>query len=124
VSDPGTPLILINGVGQTGLGFNWGDGFVTDSAILTNPPTSVSDPRGFFAADEVSTRGYRIVLAPHSYGPSVTGQAVASTFGSVLWERLSRSWGSKHPAADLAVAGIRQQYAGEPCLTIVEDVGS
>lgn len=60
------PLILINGVGQTAYGFNWGDGFITDAAKISQ--FRLSDPRGFFAADNAANRDYKIVLAPHTYG--------------------------------------------------------
>ena len=84
-SDPGTPLILVNGVGQTGLGFNWGDGFATDAQTLTSAPAGVSDPRGFFGADDVVTRGFRTVLAPHSCVRAICNGADS---GKQLWQHL------------------------------------
>lgn len=47
-------------------GFNWGDGFVTDSSIISN--TGVSNPRSWFSRDRLATTLYRTVLAPHVYG--------------------------------------------------------
>eukprot|EP00878_Enallax_costatus_P041766 GHUV01048648.1.p1 GENE.GHUV01048648.1~~GHUV01048648.1.p1 ORF type:complete len:153 (+),score=34.87 GHUV01048648.1:1305-1763(+) len=54
------------------------------------------------------------VQAPHIYGPSVTGQTIAATSGSTLFDRLFRSWGSKSPAANLNLAGIQQNYGVVP----------
>lgn len=51
-------------------GFNWGDGFITDAAKISQ--FKLSDPRGFFTADNAASRQYEIVLAPHTYGkPSI-----------------------------------------------------
>jgi hypothetical protein len=66
VGDSSPPVILVNGVGQTAYGFNWGDGFITDAAKISQ--FRLSDPRGFFAADVAAARNYKIVLAPHTYG--------------------------------------------------------
>lgn len=49
-------------------GFNWGDGFITDAAKISQ--FKLSDPRGFFTADNAASRQYEIVLAPHTYGKS------------------------------------------------------
>lgn len=74
--DVNPPVILINGVGQTAYGFNWGDGFMTDAAKISQ--FRLSDPRGFFTADNASARNYKIVLAPHTYGGCSQGsQATA-----------------------------------------------
>jgi hypothetical protein len=47
-------------------GFNWGDGFITDAAKISQ--FRMADPRGFFQADNAANRNYKIVLAPHAYG--------------------------------------------------------
>jgi hypothetical protein len=44
--DP-TTIFFINGAGQGGCGSNWGDGFVTDAAIIQQ--CGLSDPRPFFS---------------------------------------------------------------------------
>jgi len=74
--DVNPPVILINGVGQTAYGFNWGDGSITDAAKISQ--FSISDPRGFFTADNAGTRNYKIVLAPHTYGGCSQGSQVAA----------------------------------------------
>lgn len=110
------PVILIEGVGQLGLGLNWGDGFATDSAVIS-PSSGVSDARPHFRADLASSVGYRMALAPHAYGPSVTGETVPSqTYGSALWARLTKSWGSKSSCATWTTsgAGINQFYPLAP----------
>ena len=47
-------------------GFNWGDGYITDAIMITQ--FSLSDPRGFFSNDNAASKGYKIALAPHTYG--------------------------------------------------------
>jgi hypothetical protein len=56
----------------------------------------------------------RTALAPHIYGPSVTGANVTATFGAPLWERLTKSWGSKTGCSSCttANAGTNQFYPG------------
>jgi hypothetical protein len=105
------PIIMINGAGQLGYGFNWGDGFVTDSTII-KPDWAISDTRPYFTADRTSTSGYRMSLAPHVYGPLVTGQDALNTIGDKFWSRLTKSWGSKtgNAACSLTTAGINQFY--------------
>ncbi len=59
---------------------------------------------------------YRIALAPHFYGPSVTGETVLEkTYGHTLWDRMTRSWGSKTACAtcSTSAAGIQQFYPRE-----------
>jgi hypothetical protein len=48
-------------------GFSWGDGFITDPAVINDRRYGLSNPRGYFGADTGSAR-YRTVLAPHVYG--------------------------------------------------------
>lgn len=85
---PGQPM-MIEGTGQLGLGVNWGNGFATDSSIISS--TGISDPNPFFS--QVLTRQYvdQIIIAPHIYPPSVTGATAQS--GQALWTLLSQSVG-------------------------------
>ncbi len=108
-------LGCVQGTGQTAAGLNWGDGFITDAGVISGSAGRVSDPRPFFAGDSAASRGYRTALAPHVYGPSVTGVSnVTATFGAPLWERLTRSWGSKTGCSTCSTvnAGTSQFYPG------------
>ncbi len=69
---------------------NWGDGLVTDPAVIA--ATGISDPNGFFQT--LLTKPYldRMIAAPHLYGPSVTGAASGYT-GSTFYNRLDVSLG-------------------------------
>ncbi len=52
----------------------------------------VSDPTSWFTS--LSAQGKQLVLSPHVYGPKTTG-STTNTAGTGLFERLSRSFGSK-----------------------------
>lgn len=83
----------IEGTGQVnGLLLNMGDGFATDPTLIKE--RNLSDPNRFFT--EVLTKPYRdrVVLMPHVYGPSVTGEIVNQTGPGLYW-RLSTSFGEK-----------------------------
>jgi len=64
-------------------GFSWGDGFVTDSAKISQ--YGLSNPQGFFLADSATTNKYRIALAPHVYGEYTLSQCATQQ----SWEKLS-----------------------------------
>lgn len=66
-----------------------GDGFVTDAAIISK--YDFTDPRRFF--NELLKRPYksRVLLAPHLYGPSVSGVPAAPPFEVAA--RVDSSWG-------------------------------
>jgi hypothetical protein len=64
---PLPPFPRPQGVGQVNMGFNWGDGFVTDGPSIA--AFGISDARPFFAADSFATNRYKVALAPHVYGP-------------------------------------------------------
>ena len=63
-------LFLIEGCGQLGVAMNWGDGYVTDSAIIK--AAGLADPNPFFQA--LLSRPYlnNVVISPHYYPPSVS----------------------------------------------------
>ena len=85
---PGQAM-MIEGTGQLGLGINWGNGFATDSKLIST--TGISDPNGFFT--QLLTRQYldAVIIAPHIYPPSVTGSTGQS--GQALWTTLSQAVG-------------------------------
>ena len=65
---------LVEGCGQLGFpGMNWGDGFVTDGALIQQ--YGLSDPRGIFF-DPLRSKPYlnNVGISPHVYPPSVTFQ--------------------------------------------------
>lgn len=66
-----------------------GDGFVTDTATMSK--FDLTDPRTFF--NELLKRPYknRVLLAPHLYGPSVSGVPAAAAFEVAA--RVVNSWG-------------------------------
>lgn len=66
-----TTLFLIEGTAQHPIQMCWGDGFVTDGAVLAQH--GLSDPRPFF--DELLQKPYlnNVIISPHYYGPSVSG---------------------------------------------------
>lgn len=88
--NPDATIFFIEGTGQTGYHTNWGNGFVTDKAILSQ--YGLSDPNPFFAA--LMNRPYlgRVVISPHVYGPSVSGLSVGWA-GDALFTALTHSFG-------------------------------
>lgn len=87
---PGLPVFFVEGAGQTGFQVNWGDGFVTDPALISR--FGLSDPNPFFR--DLLRKPYRsrTVISPHVYGPTVT-RATSHYEGTQLWDRLDRSYG-------------------------------
>ena len=71
-------LFFIEGCGQLGYSMCWGDGFVTDPGTIAQ--FGLTDPKPFF--NTVLTRPYanQVVISPHYYPPSISGQ----TFKCVL----------------------------------------
>lgn len=66
-----------------------GDGFLVDTTTISK--YDLTDPTGFF--NEVLNRPYRtrILLAPHLYGPSVSGVPAAEA--AEIAAKLNSSWG-------------------------------
>lgn len=62
-------LIFIEGTGQTSIKANWGDGFATDNATVSQ---NISNPKNFFT--QLASKPYvnQIVISPHMYGPNGT----------------------------------------------------
>jgi hypothetical protein len=87
----GNNLFFIEGSGQSGLNVNWGDGFATNEALISQD--GLSDPNTFFTSLMSKSYLNQVVLSPHVYGPSVTG-ATANYSGSGLYNRLSSSFGN------------------------------
>ena len=69
-----TTLFFIEGCGQLGYSMCWGDGFVTDPAVIAQ--FGLTDPKPFF--NTVLTRPYvnQVVISPHYYPPSISGQTM------------------------------------------------
>lgn len=67
-----TTLFFVEGCGQLGYAMCWGDGFVTDPATIS--AFGLTDPKPFLNA--VLTRPYanQVVISPHYYPPSISGQ--------------------------------------------------
>ena len=75
---------LVEGCGQLGFpGMNWGDGFVTDGALIQQ--YGLSDPRGTFF-DPLRSKPYlnNVGISPHVYPPSVTFQGTVRTLPLLL----------------------------------------
>jgi hypothetical protein len=83
-------LFFIEGAGQGQIGCNWGDGFCTDPNLIAQ--YGLSDPNPFF--QQLLTKPYlnQVVISPHVYPPSVTGQT-SNYSGTGLWGRMSESFG-------------------------------
>jgi hypothetical protein len=83
-------LFFIEGAGQGGIGCNWGDGFCTNETLIKQ--FGLSDPNPFFQALMAKPYLNQVVISPHVYPPSVTGQTTDYA-GPSLWNRLSESFG-------------------------------
>jgi len=88
VSACGCVCVSLQGSGQEKAGSNWGDGFVTDKAVLKE--RQMSDPNAFFTA--LLSKPYRnsVVLSPHLYGPSLSNNTY--NIGEPQWKTYSASW--------------------------------
>jgi aryl-phospho-beta-D-glucosidase BglC (GH1 family) len=84
------PFFMIEGTGQTTWNMNWGDGFVTDPAIIK--AQGIDDPRPFFDTLVKKPYVHRVIISPHIYGPSIS-KANKAYKGSGLYERLDKSFG-------------------------------
>lgn len=65
-------LFFIEGVGQLGYAMCWGDGFVTDPYLIQN--FGLTDPRPFFNTMQTKSYKNNVVISPHYYPPSISGQ--------------------------------------------------
>ena len=85
------PALQGCGQAQAGLVDNWGDGFITDPAVLAAAP-GASDPNPFFQSLMGKPYLNQVVIAPHVYPPSITNNLKLPASGPELYMRLSR-WG-------------------------------
>lgn len=85
---PGQAM-MIEGTGQLGLGVNWGNGFATDTKLISS--TGISDPNTFFT--QLLTKEYldKVIIAPHIYPGSITGSVGQS--GQALYSTLTEGVG-------------------------------
>lgn len=102
----GNNLFFIEGSGQGGAGANWGDGFVTNQALIQQ--NGLSNPNSFFQS--LASKSYlnQVVLSPHVYPPSVTN-AGSNFSGNGLYTRLSNSFGSLAKTG-YCVAGVCHRF--------------
>ncbi|CAL5227268.1 g10199 [Coccomyxa viridis] len=86
-----TTLFFVEGGGQLGFSMCWGDGFVTDPGVIAQ--YGLTDPNPFF--NTVLTRPYanQVVISPHYYPPSISGQTMNYT-GVGLFYKMQTSFGS------------------------------
>lgn len=84
-------LMLVQGLGQSGLGLAWGEGYATDPTVLSTCG-GCSNPSSFF--DQLLTRPYlnQVVTSVHVYPPSIS-KNTATYQGSALYAQLSGAWG-------------------------------
>lgn len=83
-------LFFVEGTGQGGIGCNWGDGFCTNSALIQQ--NGLSDPTRFFTTLLNKPYLNQVVISPHVYPPSITGQS-SNYVGTGLWNRMTESFG-------------------------------
>ncbi|KAK9846255.1 hypothetical protein WJX81_000135 [Elliptochloris bilobata] len=112
-------LFLVQGTGQalSFPGMAWGNGFVTDKPTIA--AYNISDASVFF--DNVTATpslAERIILAPHVYGPNVTGWA-SGTNGSDLFRMLQLSFGYLPTSGYVAANGTAVRFP-----VLVGDFGS
>ncbi|EIE25045.1 hypothetical protein COCSUDRAFT_46570 [Coccomyxa subellipsoidea C-169] len=85
-----TTLFFIEGGGQLPYAMCWGDGFVTDPAIIA--ANGLSDPNPFFTTLLSKPYLNNVVISPHYYPPSIS-TAKTKVSGADLWERMQNSFG-------------------------------
>jgi hypothetical protein len=104
-AEPGQ-IIFLNGLGQpAGGGGAWGDGFLTNRAALAGNATDAS---AFFApAAGGGSQGAppNFVLAPHTYGGSITGWGLEFQGRQALWKRFEASFARKASGGDVDASG-------------------
>jgi hypothetical protein len=83
-------LFFVEGTGQGGIGCNWGDGFCTNQALIQQ--NGLSDPTRFFTTLLNKPYLNQVVISPHVYPPSITGQS-SNYEGVGLWNRMTESFG-------------------------------
>jgi len=112
-------IVWLNGLGQpAGGGGAWGDGFLTNRAALAGNATDAS---AFFApaanggVGGGGGAGPNFVLAPHTYGGTITGWGLEYQRRQTLWQRFEQSFSRKASGGDVDASG-RQLPAVFPWL--------
>ncbi|CAL5222763.1 g5175 [Coccomyxa viridis] len=85
-----TTLFFVEGCGQLGFSLCWGDGFVTDDAVIAQ--YGLTDPKPFLTAALGRPYANQIVISPHLYPPSISGQTMNYT-GVGLFYKMQTSHG-------------------------------
>ena len=67
-----TTLFFVEGCGQLGYAMCWGDGFVTDPTVIS--AFGLTDPKPFLNAALTRPYANQVVISPHYYPPSISGQ--------------------------------------------------
>lgn len=83
-------LYMVEGTGQVKYGLNWGDGFVTDPAIIKRH--GITDATVFFEGVLGKVYAGRVIISPHMYGPTVSKNRLVHK-GKALWDRMDKSFG-------------------------------
>ncbi|BDA41281.1 probable endoglucanase E1 [Coccomyxa sp. Obi] len=83
-------LYYIEGCGQLAYAMCWGDGFVTDPYLIQN--FGLTDPRPFLNTLQTKSYKNQVVISPHYYPPSISGQSFNYT-GVGLFTRMQNSFG-------------------------------
>ena len=63
----------MEGCGQLAFAMCWGDGFVTDPGLIQK--YGLTDPGPFLASVVSSSYANNVVISPHYYPPSISGQS-------------------------------------------------
>lgn len=81
-----TTLFFIEGCGQLSFAMCWGDGFVTDRYLIQN--LGLTDPAQFLNQVVGQPFFNNIVISPHYYPPSISGQKTKCALSQPLLTKL------------------------------------
>jgi hypothetical protein len=102
-SEP-SQIIFLNGLGQpAGGGGAWGDGFLTNRAALAGNSTDASAFFSPAAGKDGAVPNF--VLAPHTYGGTITGWGLEYQQRQALWKRFEASFARKASGGDVDASG-------------------
>lgn len=82
-------LFMVEGTGQVSYGLNWGDGFITDPAIIAK--SGIDDAGIFFRQVVRKPYANHVIVSPHMYGPTIMLSDRAS-YGPELRDRMWKSY--------------------------------